>query len=224
MFGGPGLPFTWHNFLRTFFSHTANIAQDPGKRMSAFDVSYHLPGPYKFLTLYVDTMVIDEYSPLGSTRPSISPGIYAAHLPGAPKMDLRVEGVTTDLSTMHFVPGAVYRDARYLSGYTNNGNIMGSWIGRMGRGGQTTTTYWFSANNTLQFGYRLQEADKVYLGVGGGRLDDLSLRSQSRIRKDLTISVGIQYERWRFLTISPVAHSNISTSVQLTLWPGWEKK
>lgn len=224
MFGGPGLPFTWHNFLRTFFSHTANIAQDPGKRMSAFDLSYHLPGPYKFLTLYVDSMVIDEYSPLGSTRPSISPGIYAAHLPGVPKMDLRVEGVTTDLSTMHFVPGAVYRDARYLSGYTNNGNIMGSWIGRMGRGGQATTTYWFSANNTLQFGYRLHEADKAYLGVGGGRLQDIILRGQSRIHKDLTISAGIQYEQWRFSTISPVAQSNISTSIQLTWWPGWEKK
>jgi len=224
MFGGPGLPFTWHNFLRTFFSHTANIAQDPGKRLSAFDLSYHLPCLNKLLTVYVDSMVIDEYSPLGSTRPSISPGVYLAHFPRVPKIDLRVEGVTTDLPTMHFVPGAVYRDGRYLSGYTNNGDILGSWIGRMGRGGQAQATYWFSPNNTVQFGYRLQEADKAFLGVGGGRLGDFSLRSEWKCRRDLTISAGMQYERWRFPTISPLRQSNITSSIQLALWPTWEKK
>src|SRR5205807_1368870 len=135
-FAGPGLPFTWHNFLRTFYSHRANVAGNPGKRLSAFDFTYHVPGIRKWLVLYTDSLVIDEYSPLGSNRPSINPGIYLPQIPKISKMDFRVEGVSTNLPTFpsHFAPGAVYTDARYLSGYTNNGNLLGSWIGRMGIG------------------------------------------------------------------------------------------
>ena len=35
-------------------------------------------------------------------------------------------------------PGAFYWDERYHSGYTTNGNLIGSWIGRRGRGCSTT--------------------------------------------------------------------------------------
>ena len=34
MFGGPGLPFTFHNFLRTFYSHTSQFSTNPGKRIA----------------------------------------------------------------------------------------------------------------------------------------------------------------------------------------------
>ena len=44
----------------------------------------------------------------------------------------------------HFGPGAFYWDERYHSGYTNNGNLIGSWIGRRGRGEQGWLTYRFS--------------------------------------------------------------------------------
>src|SRR5207302_519382 len=73
-FVGPGLPFTWHNFLRTYFAHTSG-ANNPGKRISEFDFSYRFPGLRKWLTVYNDAMVVDEFSPIGSTRPTLNPGI-----------------------------------------------------------------------------------------------------------------------------------------------------
>src|SRR4029077_4278171 len=62
MFGGPGLPFTWHNFLRTFYSHKSNLADNPGKRFSSFDFNYRIPGLRNWLTFYLDSLVVDEYS------------------------------------------------------------------------------------------------------------------------------------------------------------------
>ena len=76
MFGGPGLPFTWSEFFRSYYSHNANTASNPAKRFSSFDLMYRVPGIRKWLTIYTDSLVGDEVSPLGSTRPMLNPGIY----------------------------------------------------------------------------------------------------------------------------------------------------
>ena len=141
VFSGPGLPFTWSNFLRTYYSHKTNLADNPGKRFSAFDLSYRVPGLRKWLTIYTDSLVVDEISPLGSTRPSLNPGLYFPQLPKLPKLELRVEGLkTTHPDVFSQSPGFVYTDRRYRSGYTNNGNILGSWIGRAGIGDVSSLT------------------------------------------------------------------------------------
>ena len=222
MFAGPGLPFTWSNFVRTFYSHKATREANPGKRLSAFDFSYRIPGLRKWLALYADSLVIDEYSPLGSNRPSLNPGIYLPRLPRLAKIDLRLEGVTTNLPTMHFLPGAVYGDGHYLDGYTNNGNLLGSWVGRMGSGEQAWATYWLSTRNKIQLGYRHNDVDKAF--IGGGRYYDASLTADLMLRHDLGVSAWVQYEDWRFPVLSPLGKRNVSTSVQLTMWPRWTKK
>ena len=143
-FGGTGNPFTWGNFLKLFYSHKSSASANPGKRLSEFDFSYRIPGLRNWMTFYVDSMVIDEYSPVGSTYPEINPGIYFPQLPKLHKMQLRFEGVTTDLNVpLTFGPGAVYLDDRYRSGYTNNGLLLGNWVGRRGRGEQAWATYSF---------------------------------------------------------------------------------
>jgi len=43
-FGGTGNPFTWHNFLRTFYSHKTSFSANPAKRLSEFDFTYRIPG------------------------------------------------------------------------------------------------------------------------------------------------------------------------------------
>ncbi len=219
-FGGTGNPFTWHNFLRTFYSHTATVATNPGKRLSEFNFSYRVPHLRDWLTLYTDSMVIDEYSPLGSTRPQINPGIYLARLPKIPRMDLRFEGVTTDLNIPpHFGPGAVYWDDRYRSGYTNNNNLIGSWIGRRGRGEVAWATYYFSPRNTLQVGYRHNNVDPAFLQ--GGSYQDLSLRSTFLVRGQISLAAFVQYETWQFPLLSPTRQANVAGSIQLTYWPEW---
>src|SRR5207248_10449921 len=74
--------------------------------------------------------------------------------------------------TREFTPGFVYYGfRRYRDGYTNDGNILGSWIGRAGRGGQGWLTYWFSPRSTLQFGYRYQKVDRDFLDRKSTRLN-----------------------------------------------------
>jgi len=222
-FGGPGNPVTWRNFARTFYSHRASTADTPAKRLSEFSISYRVPGLRDWLLLYSDSMVIDEYSPIVSTRPAINPGVYLPQLPKMRKLELRFEGVTTDLNVPpHYRPGFFYWDSRYRSGYTNEGNLLGNWVGRRGRGEQAWATYSFSPRNTLQFGYRHNNVDKAF--VGGGSLRDISLSTDLRLRQDFGVSALMQFEDWSFPVLASAAKSNVVGSLQLTWWPaGWKK-
>jgi membrane-associated phospholipid phosphatase len=214
VFGGPGLPFTWHEFLRSYYGHNANTATNPGKRFSGFDFTYRIPGLRKWLTFYTDSAVGDEISPLGSTRPMLNPGVYFPQLPKLPKLELRVEGFKADprLGTMYF-------DRRYRSGYTNDGNLMGSWIGRQALGGQAWAKYSFTARTSLQLGYRHQEVDRFL--AGGGRLNDFSVNGQWRLGAQMAISGQAQYEQWNFPALSVQQQSNWTAGMQLTYYPSW---
>ena len=222
-FGGPGLPVTWHNFARTFFVHKASLAGNPGKRLSAFDLNYRIPGLRNWVSVYCDSLVIDEYSPIGSSHPSINPGIYFPRLPKLPNLELRLEGVTTDLNIPnHFGAGSVYRDGRFRSGYTNGGNLLGSWVGRMGRGEQLWAKYSFTPRNTVQFGFRHNNVDKGF--IGGGHFTDWSLATDLWLDHDLSLAAKIQYEPWQFPVLSPGPRSNVMTSVGLTFTPRWGRR
>ncbi|HEX3740543.1 MAG TPA: capsule assembly Wzi family protein [Terriglobales bacterium] len=219
-FGGTGNPFTWGNFAKTFYSHQNTIAGNPGKRLSEFDFNYRVPGLRNWLQVYADSMVIDEYSPLISNRPAINPGIYFSHVPKIQKLDLRLEGITDDMNVpAHFGPAAFYWDERYHSGYTNNGNLIGSWIGRRGRGEQGWITYRFSPRSNIQFGYRHNSVDRAFLQ--GGTLQDFNLRTDLMLTHTLGISGFIQRETWNFPVLSPTAQSDTTASIQLTFWPHW---
>jgi membrane-associated phospholipid phosphatase len=218
-FGGTGNPFTWSNFLKTFYSHSGTSSVNPAKRLSEFDFSYRVPGLRDWVQIYTDSMVIDEYSPIGSTRPGINPGVYLPQLPKLHKIDLRLEGVTDDLNLpAHFAPGAFYSDIRYRSGYTNNGNLIGSWVGRQGRGEQGWLCYHRSPRNSVQLGYRHDNVDKAFLQ--GGELRDLTLRTDWALSRDVGISAAIQQENWHFPLLSPTAKSDVIATFQLTFAPG----
>jgi membrane-associated phospholipid phosphatase len=221
-FAGPGLPFTWGNFIRTFYSHTPGPTAtgfNPGKRLSGFDFSYRFPGLRKWLTVYNDALVVDEVSPIGSTRPVLNPGIYLPQIPKLPKMELRAEGLHESL-TNEFAPGYVYYGLRrYRSGYTNNGVLLGSWIGRAGRGGQGWLTYSFSPRARLQLGYRQQMVSKDF--IGGGRLSDYATRGEFMLGKKVGISGLLQYEHWWFPILSATTQSDLAASFQLTFYPKW---
>jgi Capsule assembly protein Wzi/PAP2 superfamily len=219
IFSGPGLPFTFHNFFRTYYAHTSDVATNPGKRFSAFDFNYRIPGLRKWLTGYLDSMVVDEVSPLGSTRPSLSPGLYIPRVPKIPRMEIRVEG----LKTVHpdagpcCVPGFTYFDRRYISGFTNDQTLMASWVGRAGWGGQGWVTYNFSPRTMLQAAYRNQHVDREF--IGGGNLCDVTVKTNITIRDQVTFSGGLQYEHWNFPVLTPGSQSNFTTAVEVTYWP-----
>ena len=117
--------------------------------------------------------------------------------------------------------GAGWR-VRYRSGYTNDGDLLGSWIGRFGRGGQGWLTYSFSPRNRLQMGYRLQTVSPQFLG--GGRLADYSARGDFMLSPNLAITAALQYEQWQFPVLSPEGQSDVTASAQLTYYPHWQWK
>jgi Capsule assembly protein Wzi/PAP2 superfamily len=219
MFGGPGLPITFGDFFRTYYVHSSNTASNPGKRISAADFTYRVPGLRDWLTFYLDSLVVDEVSPIGSNRANVNPGIYLPRIPGIQKLELRAEGVN-ESRTAEFSPGFVYADNdRYRSGYTNGGNLMGNPIGRAGRGAQGWLTYWLSSRNKIQFEYRLQTVSPKF--VGGGRLADYSAQSEFMLGRTVSVSGFVQYEQWTFPVLSPTSRSDVTASMQITFYPRW---
>jgi len=217
-FAGPGLPFTWQNFLRAVYSHTST-GTNPGKRLSAADFSYRMPGLRKWLTFYGDTLVVDEISPIGSSRATVSPGIYLPQIPKVPNLEFRAEYLRT-AQTHEFAPGFVYYGLRrYRSGYTNEGNLLASWIGRAGTGGQAWMTYSFSPRTRIQLGYRLQDVNKDF--IEGGRLADYSARGELTLSSGLALSGYVQYEQWKFPILSATGQSNVTASFQFAFYPHW---
>jgi membrane-associated phospholipid phosphatase len=216
IFGGPGLPFTGSEFFRSYYSHKVSIAENPAKRFSSFDIGYRVPGLRKWLSVYNDSLVGDEISPIGSTRPMLSPGLYMPQVPKIPQLELRFEAVK-DPFTSEFLPGFVYYDRRYRSGYTNGGNLIGSWVGRDGFGMQGKALYWFSPATKLEGGYRYQEADRSFLE--GGRLADYSLRAETRLKFGLGLSGFVQYERWMFPLLAGSWQGNVTSSLQVIFYP-----
>ena len=172
IWGGEGhSPVTLHTFLKSFFStyspavSVKNGPDDPGARFGAFDFSYRLPFVRKWLTLYSDSEIHDDVSPTDAPRrASWRPGLYLSHMPGAPRLDVRIESASTDPSSSnstsqygHFM----YWEGIERQGYTNQGQLFGDWIGREDKGGQGWITYHLSGNEWLQIGLRNQNPPRT---------------------------------------------------------------
>jgi hypothetical protein len=228
IWGGKGHePVNLKSFLRSFFSVTAaqpavkDSPQDPGARFGAFDFSYRLPFLRNWLTLYSDSEVHDDISPADAPRrASWRPGIYLSHVPGLPKLDLRVEAVSTDPPVATSNDGRfMYYEALQRQGYTNNGQLFGDWIGREDKGGQGWITYHLSGNEWIQVGMRQQKAAKDFI-PGGTTLGDVNFQVVKRIGKDIEINGNFIYEHWKAPVYLPGRQAVTSTAIQLTWFPG----
>ena len=167
------------SFMRSFISlsspsgNTKDGPDDPGARFGAFDFSYRLPFVRKWLTLYTDSEVHDDVSPPDAPRrAAYRPGLYLSHVPGLPKLDLRVEAASTDPSAsdhpaQHAYPSHygqfMYYEGIQKQGYTNQGQLFGDWIGREDKGGQAWITYHLRGNEMIQAGYRNQKATGYFI-------------------------------------------------------------
>lgn len=223
IYGGPGYPFTWHTFLRSLLSTGNTVAgapNKPGKRASGLDFSYRLPGLRSWLTFYGDGLAWDEFSPIAYFDRSVwHAGLYLSQFPRVQKLDLRVEGVYTDNPLGGNIGhGFYYFNETWRSGYRNDGNLIGNWIGREGQGVQGWTTYHSNPQSSLQLNFRHQKVSQEFI-PGGGTLTDVGVKCIYQFRSNLGLSASVQHEQWLFPVIAQGAHRNISTSVQLTYWP-----
>jgi hypothetical protein len=171
------------------------------------------------MALYADSLVEDEISPIGSSRPSMHTGIYVPAIPGIAKLTLRAESVYTDAPNTVFI-GNVYDNGRFLSGYRNNQQIIGSWIGRAGKGGQAWLTYWLSPKESLQCYYRRQVVSREFLNGGG--LNDFGIQTKFRLHPNLYLSGQLQYESWMFPVLSTSSQSDLTTSIEISFHPRWK--
>ena len=220
-------PLTFGSFWNSFTTFTdvtsaVKLSRDnPGARHSQFDFSYRLPWLRKWVTLYTDSIVHDDTSPVDAPRrAAINPGIYISHLPKLPHLDLRVEAVSTDpvsqpagLAGKFFYYEVVYHDL-----YTNKGNLLGSWIGRDAKGGQAWLTYWLSPQESIQFAYRNAKASADFV-PGGTTQNDFSVRAIIRLKPDLELNAFEQIEFWKIPLLASGLQKDSTTAVQLTYFP-----
>jgi hypothetical protein len=234
IWGGKGHePINLHSFLRSFFSLTApdtvvkESRADPGARFGAFDFSYRLPFVRNWLTLYSDSEVHDDVSPIDAPRrASWRPGLYLSHVPGIPRLDLRIEAASTDPPITNSNGGHfMYYEGVQQQGYTNQGQLFGDWIGREDKGGQGWITYHLSGNEWLQVGVRNQKAAKDFI-PGGTTLNDISFQVVKRIGKDFEVNGNFAYERWKApiypsgAPTQPASQQTVTTTtIQLTWFP-----
>jgi len=233
IWGGKGhVPVTIGTFLRSFFSLVAPdqavkfSRKDPGARFGSFDFSYRLPFVRNWLTLYTDSEAHDDVSPTDAPRhASVRPGLYLSHVPGISKLDIRVEGVSTDPPTSRSQGGQFeYFEGVQVQGYTSNGALFGDWIGREDKGGQGWITYHLSGNEWLQISARNQKADKDFIPgsttskiQGGTTLNDLNFQMVKRIGKDFEINANFSYEEWKAPIYLPGLQTVTNTTIQL-IW------
>ncbi|HEV2490502.1 MAG TPA: capsule assembly Wzi family protein [Candidatus Acidoferrales bacterium] len=223
---GAGVPFTLETFLKaTFPIHNGDpgTPSDWGDGRSEFDMTYRVPGLRDFLTLYADGFTDDEPSPLLGAwdKAAWAAGIYMPRIPRISHLDLRAEGIYSDPPTGGVVShGFFYTNSRYPEGYTNSGNLIGSWIGRQGQGAQAWSTYWFTPQDKVQFNFRHQKVSQQFVPFGG-TLTDGGVRGDFWIRNRFSVTASVQYEKWNFPILSPTKETDVSTSIEFTYWPQW---
>ncbi len=224
MFGGLGVPATPAAFVNSLFDTGGDLPGDVSKsqRMTGLDFTYRIPRLRKWLTLYGDGFDQDQiiFRPDGYPERAVwRAGIYVPMFPGLPKLDLRAEGGYTDNPLgAELSRGFYYATTRYLNGQTNNGNLLGSWMGRAGQGARAWANYWFSARDRIQLNFRHLKVGQEFV-PGGGTLTDAGVRGDYWVRSNLSLSASVQYERWLFPVIQLNPSRNVSAAFEILFQP-----
>ncbi len=231
VWGGKGHePITLHTFLKSFFSFQDVPAavklsrSDPGARFGTFDFEYRLPYLRHWVTLYTDSLVHDDVSPISAPRRAgVHPGIYLAKFPGLERLDLRVEGANTNTVSSASTGGHfLYTEAIQRQGPTNKG-FLPDWIGRQGKGGQAWLTYHLNGQEDIQFMYRNMKINGDFI-PGGTTQNDFAGQVRKRIGKDIEVLGLVQYEGWKAPIITyPVLnnslHNDTTVEARITWYP-----
>jgi membrane-associated phospholipid phosphatase len=218
VYGGPGNPLTFNTFLKsTFAKHVNNFQLGDGR--SAVDFAYRLPKLRDWVTFYGDAFQEDENSPLNRPyKSAFQTGLYLSRLPKLSKLDVRIEGGTTSPVNFPTCDGCFYSNGQYPNGYTNNGVLMGTWLGRASQGESARSTYWLSATKRIGIEVRHRKIDRQFLPQGGTQ-NDLALNSDFLLKSGLRLTGTLQYERWQIPLLAPTLQSNLTASFQVGFWP-----
>ncbi len=223
LFAGEGAPFTTRTFLRSIFSTSVgDEQQDPGDRRVAVDATYRIPGLRKCLTGYVDGFSEDQPFPLlYPTESTWISGFFLRCVPSLPHLTIRAEGLLSPHRDLAF-PGFFYFNVHYLSGYTNDRQLIGSWIGREGDGEQIWATWNLSPRSSVEASYRGMDVNREFLQ--GGALRDYSIAAELQLRPEWHLRLENQAEWWRFPLLSATPKRNDEFTIQLSYEPAGRTK
>jgi Capsule assembly protein Wzi len=218
IFGGTGSPVNLHTSLVSLFSAgTENGNADPGDRRQAVDASYRIPGLRQCLTGYFDGFADDQPFPLAYPTESVwLSGFFLRCVPDLPRLTIRAEGLLSPRRDLAF-PGFFYFNIHYKSGYTNNRQLIGSWIGREAQGEQMWATWHFSPRSVLELSGRSQNVSRDFLE--GGTLRDLRTAADFAIRPEWQLRVEEQTEWWKFPLLSTAGQRNAEFTIELSFNP-----
>jgi hypothetical protein len=190
-----------------------------GDGRSDIDFSYRIPKLRNWLSLYGEGFTEDEVSPL--VKPGKSAwqgGLYFAKLPKLNRVDLRLEGGYTSPVDFSTCNGCFYHNFQYVNGYTNNGQLMGTWIGRAAQGESISSNVWLSATRKIGIELRDRKVDRQFLPQGGTQ-NDASISTDLLARSGFRFSGTLQYERWQIPLLASNRQSNFTASFQFSFWP-----
>lgn len=221
--GGLGRPLTmrtvWNSYTSISTMANENPSNDPGKRTGGFDASYRIPLPRYPLTFYLDSLADDNTSPWADwRRAGINAGVYLPKLPALNKLDLRVEGASTDVPFPEQAGKFIYYDGFYHDLYTNRGQLVGNPVGRDGKTYQGWSRYWIGARTFVELGYRHGQVSAKFV-PGGGSINDLSVRADFWLHRVWNLSYSVQYEQWNFPILAHGPQSNVTVSMGLAFLP-----
>ena len=118
----------------------------------------------------------------------------------------------------------IYYEYEYKDGYTNKGNIFGSWMGREGKGGQAWLTDWLSPKEYIQVGYRNAKVSKSFI-PGGTTQNDFNVKAVLRLKENLELNAFGQVEFWKVPALASGQQHDFTGSIQLTYYPklSWQR-
>jgi membrane-associated phospholipid phosphatase len=227
MIGGAGSnnPLTTRNLVRSFFGVIdPRLNSVPGDNESEMDWTFYVPKVRNYFVLYGDAYAEDDILPVENPpRNPWHPGIYVTRVPGIPKLDFHMEGVSTESSSALIGGGNAghytYYNYQYPDGNTNRGSLIGNTVGREGRAIQCWFTYWISPQNSLQFIYRHNKINPEFV-AGGATWQDYELRNEFYLRNGFYVKSELQYEdisRYPILFSGP--RGNLTAILEVGFYP-----
>jgi membrane-associated phospholipid phosphatase len=221
--GEGGNPLTPANFFNSFFARTTAFhGSVPGDSHASFDWTFYVPKVHNYIVFYGDLYADDSLIPwLDQPRNPFRPGIYITRIPGISKLDLHIEATSSESPGNSGPPGKLnYFNSIYRDGYTNDGNLLGNTVGRMGEAYQGWLTYWFSARNTMQLIYKNSSVDRRFI-PGGGAWQDYSVQNETYLHSGFYFKSDLQFEHIaHFPVLFHGPQNNFTASLEVGFMPG----
>jgi hypothetical protein len=227
--GGSGHPLISKAFFYSLVGRVDPARNSvPGDSRTAVEWTWRIPKASNWATFYGELENDDDRIPFQDpSKCVVRPGMYFARLPLLSKWDLHFEytSSTTPGRNPQQSHGQLnYWNLDYTSGYTNDGSLIGSTVGREGITLQAWTRLWISPRRTFDFSWKQSRVLSDYI-PGGGKWQDF------QAGYSFTSSTGwyakglFQFEQISsFPLLFSGARNNVVASLEIGFHPDWARR